>query len=91
MQLAVSRILSLLVTAGYALVAFKYAGLAGLKWCLGLLGPLAFIWFPDEIGGLTGYFQTGYVNVQTPGKIVSFLGWLFLVGVPLLLYALFHR
>jgi hypothetical protein len=37
----------------------------------GLLFPLALIWFPEEIGNLTGYFQTGYVNVQTPGIIIS--------------------
>ncbi len=67
-------------------MAYKYAGLAGLEWCAGLLFPLAFIWFPEDIGNLTGYFRTGYVNVQTPGSIISFLGWLFLVGMPVLLY-----
>ena len=36
----------------------------------------------------SGSSQTGYVNVQRPGKTVSFLGWLLLVGVlPLLLSA----
>jgi hypothetical protein len=47
---------------------------------------LALIWFPEEIGSLTGYFRSGYVNVQTPAIIVSFGGWLFLVGLPVLLY-----
>jgi hypothetical protein len=91
MQITVGKVLSLWVGTGYALIAFKYAGFAGLKWCVGLLLPLACIWFPEEIGSLTGYFQTGYVNVQTPGKMVSFMGWFFLVGIPVLLYLLFHR
>ena len=50
-----------------------------------LLLPLALIWFPEEIGELTGYFRSGYVNVQTPAVMVSFLGWLFLGGLPVLL------
>lgn len=91
MQITLGRALSLLVGAGYAVVAFRYGGISGLKWSVGLLGPLALIWFPEEIGSATGYFQTGYVNVQTPAKIVSFLGWFFLVGVPVVLFALFHR
>jgi hypothetical protein len=91
MQITVGRILSLWVASVYVFIAFKYAGLAGLKWFGGLLIPLAFIWFPEEIGGLTGYFQTGYVNVQTPGKIISFMGWFSLIGIPVLLYLLFHR
>jgi hypothetical protein len=51
--------------------------------------PLAFIWFPDEIGSVTGYFRTGYVNVQTPGIMISIMGWFFLVGLPVLAYLIF--
>jgi hypothetical protein len=60
--------------------------MAELKLLSGLLLPLGCIWFPDEIGGLTGYFKTGYVNVETPGAIISFIGWLFLVGLPVIIY-----
>jgi hypothetical protein len=91
MQLTIGKILSIWVASAYAFVAIKYAGIAGLKWCLGLLLPLAFIWFPEEIGELTGYFRTGYVNVQTPGAMISFMGWFFLVGMPLLLYLIFRH
>lgn len=86
MQITVGKVLSLLIVIGYAIFATTHAGLTGLKWCAGFLFPLAFIWFPEEIGNLTGYFRTGYVNVQTPGAIISFLGWFFLVGLPVLLY-----
>ena len=90
MQVTVGKILSVVVVVAYALVAVSYAGAAGLKWCTGLLLPLAFIWFPEEIGSITGYFRTGYVNVQTPGVFISLLGWFFLVVLPVLLY-LIHK
>ncbi len=86
MQITIGKILSLVIAIGYVTFAITYAGVAGLKWCAGLLVPLAFIWFPEEIGSLTGYFRTGYVNVQTPAVMVSFIGWLFLVGLPVLIY-----
>jgi len=82
--------LSLVVAIGYAVVAIRQAGVTGLTWCAGLLPPLAFIWFPEAIGNLTGYFRTGYVNVQTPGVIISILGWFFLVGLPVILYLVFR-
>jgi hypothetical protein len=89
MQITIGKILGLVVAICYATFAIKHNGVAGLKWSAGLLLPLAFIWFPEEIGSLTGYFRTGYVNVQTPEIIISFLGWFFLVGMPMLLYFIF--
>ena len=86
MQITISKALSLLVAIGYMVMAFMAQGIHGLKYCIGLLVPLAFIWFPDVIGELTGCFRTGYVNVQTPGPIMSFIGWFLLVGLPVLLY-----
>lgn len=50
-----------------------------------LLFPLALIWFPDAIGGMTGYFMGGrYIDRESPGVFVSFFGWLILVGVPVI-------
>lgn len=86
MQITLGKFLSVVVAIAYAVVAIKYHGVAGLKLCAGLLLPLAFIWFPEEIGSLTGYFRNGYINVQTPGIFISILGWFFLVGLPALLY-----
>jgi len=86
MQITIGKILSVVVAIAYSVVAIKYAGIDSLKWCVGLLLPLAFIWFPEEIGSLTGYFRTGYVNVQTPGVFISILGWFFLLGLPVILY-----
>ncbi len=88
MQITIGKVLGLAVAALYAFVAFSYGGAAGLKWSAGMLLPLAAIWFPEEIGNLTGYFRTGYVNVQTPAGIISFLGWVFLLGLPVAAYFL---
>ena len=86
MPISFGRILSVAVVLVYAGLAVHFTGLSNSKWLLGALVPLALIWFPEEIGSLTGYYKTGYVNVQTPGLLVSMLGWLLLVGVPLIIY-----
>lgn len=52
-----------------------------------LLLPLALIWFPDELGSFTGYIgRGGRIGTETPPLLVSFLGWLMLLGIPLLAY-----
>ena len=89
MQITIGKILGAVVAIAYTVVAISRAGIEALKLCAGLLLPLALIWFPEEIGNLTGYFRSGYVNVQTPGVFISILGWFFLVGLPLLLYLIF--
>lgn len=88
MQLTIGRILSLVIAVIYASVAIGLGGFGYWKWSLTLLLPLALIWFPEEIGSLTGYYKTGYVNVQTPGAIISLIGWFILVGLPVLLVVL---
>jgi len=86
MQVTIGKILGLLIAIGYTVLAVRAGGMFGLKCSAALLLPLAFIWFPEEIGGLTGYFRSGYVNVQTPAIIISVMGWFFLVGLPVILY-----
>ena len=90
MQITGAKILSLAIAIGYAAVAIHLGGVGYWKWSAGLLLPLALIWFPDEIGSLTGYFESGYVNLKTPGVMISFIGWFFLVGVPALLSLLIY-
>ena len=86
MEVTIGKILSLMVAIGYVVLATANFGTYGLKCSAGLLCPLAFIWFPEEIGGITGYYKTGYVNVQTPAIIISFIGWFILVGLPIILF-----
>ncbi len=91
MQISAGKILSLLIAIGYAVLAIAAGGIYGLGCSTVLLMPLAFIWFPDEIGNLTGYFRSGYVNVQTPAIIISVVGWFLLIGLPVLLYFVERR
>ena len=88
MKITLGKILSVGIAIGYSILAIHWGGPRYWKWSLGLLLPLALIWFADAIGNLTGYYKSGYVNVQTPAAIVSLIGWFFLVGVPILLYLL---
>ena len=54
-----------------------------------LVLPLVLIWFPDTLGSLTGYrVKGGTVNAESPAILVSFMGWFFLVGWPVLYYLL---
>ena len=53
------------------------------KCVLVLLVPLGLIWFPEEIGSYTGYVSRGStIDTETPAFLVSLMGWLFLVGLP---------
>ncbi len=88
MQVTIGKVVGFLLVTAYAFIALHYFGMAGLKWSAGLLVPLAAIRFPEELGNLTGYFRTGYVNTQTPAPIISLLGWLFLLGLPVAAYLL---
>jgi len=50
-----------------------------------LLIPLGLIWFPEELGSYTGSVSRGgKIDTETPPFLVSFMGWLFLVGLPVL-------
>lgn len=92
MQITLGKILALLIAIGYVTAMIADAGgvTAGvLKGSAGLLFPLALIWFPDEIGSMTGYIgRGGNIDTETPGIMVSIAGWFFLVGLPVLLYFL---
>jgi len=88
MHITFWKILSLGIAISYAIFGIHQGGAGYWKWSLTLLLPLSLIWFSEEIGNLTGYYKTGYVNVQTPGVIIALLGWFFLLGVPVLLYLL---
>jgi len=92
MQITIGKILGLLIALGYVVAMIVQAGgitLTVFKGCMVLLLPLALIWFPDELGSLTGYVgRGGNINTETPPILVSIAGWFFLVGLPVLMYFL---
>jgi hypothetical protein len=57
-------------------------------WCVSP-GPLVLIWFPEQLGSAKGYFVKGsYVDSESPPILLSILGWLFLLGLPMLFVVL---
>jgi len=88
----ISKGLSLLVVAIYGLAYVVSTGKLniGLVYLAGYVCiPLALIWFPEIIGGMTGNIgQGGNIDLETPPALVGFFGWLFLLGAPLLTYFL---
>jgi hypothetical protein len=92
MQLTLGKILGSLVAIGYVVgMIIRSGGVTGhvVMGCGALLLPLALIWFPEEIGGITGCFGIGRkVDTPTPSGVVSFVGWFFLVGFPLAFFLL---
>jgi hypothetical protein len=92
MQLTVGKAFGSLVALGYAVsMVIRSGGVTGhvVMGCGALLLPLAFIWFPKEIGGITASFGIGQrVDTQTPPVVVSCVGWFFLVGFPLAFFFL---
>ena len=92
MQITIAKLLSFVIALVYAvLLIVNQGGITerAFKGCAVLLLPLALIWFPDELGSLTGYIgRGGNINTETPPILVSIMGWFFLVGLPVLMYFL---
>lgn len=84
------RLASLAIALAYVIaIAISEGGATEtlVKVSMFLLLPLALIWFPDELGETTGYVWRGsQVNVPSPPILVSVMGWVLLVGLPLVIY-----
>jgi len=83
-----SKIVALLIAVAYMACIVTAGGddqiEVVLKGGFALAFILALIWFPEEIGSIKGYVgRGGYINRETPGCMVSAMGWLLLVGLPL--------
>jgi hypothetical protein len=90
MRLTVSKLVALAIA-----VAEVIAGLAlekswafALTVAVGALLPLALIWFPEFLGGLTGWGTRAPVDQPSPPRLVAAAGWLLLLGLPALTFFL---
>lgn len=88
-----NRLLSGLLAGIYVIGAYSPGGLE-LAWrvSIGLILPLACIWFADAMGGYTGATLSVGIATPTPGWLVLIGGWLVLL-LPVIIgvvYALFH-
>jgi hypothetical protein len=86
MEITFGKILSVVIAAAYVLFAIPEAGWGAIQVCIAVALPLALIWFPKECGSFKGFVGRGYVNQESPAVLVSLLGWLFLVGFPVLFW-----
>jgi hypothetical protein len=78
--MSLSRKLSGIVAGIYLLIGFAAEGGEGAaKVVIGLLLPLACIWFSEAMGGYTGATFSAGITEPTPGVIVWFLGWVLLL------------
>lgn len=88
-----NRLLSGLLGGIYLVGSYAHGGIeSAWKVGLGLLLPLACIWFADAMGDYTGGTTGGGLTSPTPGWLVCIGGWLMLL-LPLIIgivYALFH-
>jgi len=81
------KIVAVVIALGYlvAIVIHEQAVTPIVPVAVVLLVPLGLIWFPEEIGGFTGYVSRGAsIDNETPPILVSLMGWLLLVGLPIL-------
>lgn len=86
----VARVISLAIAAAYVIAGFalEKSWTFALTVAAGTLLPLALIWFPESLGGLTGWGSRAPVNRPSPPRLVAAMGWLFLLGLPVLVYFL---
>lgn len=87
MEVTRAKLASLVVAAIEVLVAAMVFNVAIAYLCgVMLLGPLALIWFDEELGSFTGYAGRGpRIDLESPAWAVAGLGWIALVGAPFLL------
>jgi hypothetical protein len=90
MQVTVARVVSLAIAAAYVIAGFalEKSWTFALTVTAGMLLPLALIWFPESLGDLTGWGTRAPIDRPSPPRFVAAAGWLFLLGLPVLLLLL---
>jgi hypothetical protein len=85
MEITKGKIVALILAASLAITSLiRYGAFATMWVCLYLLVPLVFICFPDEVGSITGNIGRGYITRESPGWLLSIFGWIFLIGIGVL-------
>ena len=88
-EVTLSKLIAVGICGICALIMCISEGLVSLpKLFIISIAPLAFIWFGDELGSITG-IKMGLVQRQTPGVILRLCGWI-LISV-LVGYVLFRQ
>ena len=88
------RIIASLIALVYLSLGFAGMGVEGFFKALGFVfAPFAFIFFGEELGGVTGgrfrpTFFSPAITRPSPGGIVVFLGWVWLIFFPIVVFAI---
>jgi hypothetical protein len=86
MQITIAKLIALAIAVAYVVAAWvleKHWNYALLV-ATGTVLPLALIWFPELLGSLPWWGQ--WQNLKpSPPLLVAGMGWLFLLGVPVLI------
>jgi len=88
MQILFSKMVAVAIASTYVVAAFALEKSLpfALTVAIGMLLPLSLIWFPEFLGGLTGWGTGGVpVDQPSPPKLVVVMGWLFLLGLPVVI------
>ena len=79
MACLVNRTLSAAVAVVYLVLGYYGGGpILLVRVAMFLLLPMACIWFGEELGAFTGVMRGHYVDAESPGCLVAFLGWVLL-------------
>ncbi|MDD5262249.1 MAG: hypothetical protein PHD76_10435 [Methylacidiphilales bacterium] len=85
MNIDLNRAISGLIAAGYMVGAYLYLGPETTwKAGIGLIFPLACIWFSEEMGNFTGSSQSVSITCPTPGLLVL-IGGLVVLFLPVIM------
>ena len=93
MVCTISKVAAVFVAAAYVVAgwALERDWRFALTVALGALPPLALIWFPEFLGDFTRWGGRSPSVSPSPHKLVALMGWVLLVGIPLLVLAVSTR
>ncbi|AQT67985.1 hypothetical protein STSP2_01139 [Anaerohalosphaera lusitana] len=87
----ISKLISLLIAAVYITIAVlrgdpddPFTRMV----IFGIMFGLPCIWFPDTLGSIVGLVRLQLIDQETPACIMRFFGWLILIFLPLLMFAI---
>ena len=85
MELTISKIAALVLAVAYVIAAGVAESLSfAATVAVGVFLPLACIWFAEPMGNWTGVWRRYSRISPSPAWLVATMGWVLLVGIPLL-------
>lgn len=90
-----AKIIAVIIAIGYITALVISEGILTENTFTGgisILFSLTLILFPEGFGNFTGYVGRGAsIDKKTPPFMISAVGWLLLIGLPLISYLLYQK